>query len=242
MKNGFSATAAAFSFVKFAKAHPARSLQLLAWGMVPYFFFGLYQPVGALLAALSIVLLPTAWWRLFMGRPDGQTGFPLRLGHDEWRIVLAILPIHMLATLAVLPIHIGVVLFYSAAPSVLSTLAVANLTVIPVLVWARLGPSLPISVAERRYLVTRSWRPTGEIGWKLYVAWLPVMALLGLPLIWSTLQDQATPVIPEDLFWLVMLGVGMVMNFIMAMVCATQAYVARCIQERSAELPVPDPA
>lgn len=209
--------------------------------MVPYLALGVFQPVGFLLVALSFVVLPTAWWRLFMERPDGKAGFPFRLGRDEGRVILAILPIHLLVTLAVMPIHIGVVVFYSTGPSIMLMLAMVNLTVVPVLVWARLGPSLPLSVAERRYLVTRSWRPTGEIGWKLYAAWLPAIVVLGLLNTVSVLQFQAAPVTLDGLVWWVMLGVGMVMNSIIAIGCATHAYVARFIQNRSVELAETDP-
>lgn len=237
MTKNFSAVAAAFAFVGFAKSYPSRSMKLLAWGMVPSLFLGLYQPVGLLLAALTFVLLPAAWWRLLMGRADGRTGFPFRLGVDEGRLLLSVFLIHGVATLAVLPVHLIVTMAFRVDPYLFGALGMVNLAVVPALVWARLGPSLPLSVAENRLLVMRSWRPTGQIGWKLYLAWLPIIAAAYLPVAWPIFFAGSIPVVPEHWVWVIALAAGIFGNFGMAVVCATQAYVACYIQDKIADAP-----
>lgn len=232
MGRQFRAVEAALAFVTFARANPRQSLQLLALGMLPAIALPLSEPVFALLFLVSAVLLPAAWWRVIMGRTDPASRFPLQVSHDEVRVNMGILLISGIATLAAMIPHLIVMLLYLANPSVeMLLLTIVSLTVAPGFVWARLGPSLALAVAERRFLVTRSWQPTGQIGWKLNLAWLPVLALWSLPTAFSLMQQGPVPQEPVYPVWQIAVVLGPVWTFALAFICATHAYVARHIQQ-----------
>lgn len=225
---------AALAIVGYSRANPAQAGQLYVLGVLPFVVMLVSIPAGMLLGVLMMILLPPAWWRLCMQRADVQGGFLLRFSWDEGRTLLAMWLVHVVATAATMIVGVGAMMLEFLNPSV----GVFSMTVVtilvPVLVWARLGPGLALGIAERTFLVTRSWKPTGEIGWRVYACWLPFAMILLAP--WLTVairgEVRADPV-TDPSPWLILL-LGVVWSGVLPSACATHAYVARYIQQSDA--------
>ncbi|MDF1807309.1 hypothetical protein [Hyphomonas sp.] len=82
-----------------------------------------------------------------------------------------------------------------------------------------------------RHFVSGSWRPTGEIGWELRLAWWPMAAVRLLPKAFTLMQDAPLAQAPLHPVWQIALVLGPVWTFALAFMCATHACVARHIQQ-----------
>ncbi|MEE2567645.1 hypothetical protein V0U35_13250 [Hyphobacterium sp. Y6023] len=205
----------------------------MAPGVEPGPMTELFKLPGTLALWILIWLVPVAVMRLGMtGETTGVAG--LGFGGDEFRVGFGFWLMGFPASLASIPTMM------IAIPLIGLAQATENLAVvIPVIfagltfgfsgyayVMARLGPGLALSIRNKEFYVTRTWRATHPIRWRLLLVWLPwwllyfsltFFGLLAFPR-GLAIAGGYTAAIVQTLF-----GAGVVILFSMA--AATQTYV-----------------
>jgi len=197
----------AFDFLRVLRERPWSVALIIVWTVFLYFVGAVISqaillvedqstatalriitvPIAIFVALMIVIGMPVAWLRL-LTKGEMLPGLPFRLGGDEWRFVVGAFCIHAIGMLATLPgmmVGFAIVMLLGTISEPVFNDIIPSFVIAPALVLAgyvyvfiRLGPSLVMSFTHKRLMVTRSWKATKAIRFKVLLAWLPVAILV----------------------------------------------------------------